>query len=1650
MSQVPKFNTGGTAPKAEAQTYVVRVNGQDMTLGHEQAQSWFNDYVKAGGGKTKNRDEWNTNFNDFLGTIKSSNAKGQAFDFDLQGDTVGDIAYTGDKNDLTNQQLGLKDNGKAAKPGLFAGVSGVHNQGAIRGSLMQGFGDFAGKLYTKTNADNAKLKADNEAKAKADADKAKAEGMSNYQKSLSDFDNDLDPGSLFRDANQKNGSLEFALKSYHTADKAGQANLLNKWNTGMFSKFSNLHSQAQTDPEMLKLFQAKFGAGADKLLASKGANFAQLANPEVYGKFTDRKSYDDMVKATAGPPVPVKLTANADGTFTGADGRSFADEGGTQALNGKDAQGRTWVNGKLNEGDVNGLRFKGGLPYKGYDKDLDTWYDDDGSFLTGLASNGKSYDRTNYKQMPIVVNGKRVDFKKAYDMVAANGADFQALPEVAREKVSTLIKNVLTNSAISSEELAQFTKTDKLVDDKNYNPFKALGVNTMPEYFQDLTMNYSNFDRSKGAIVKTYNAGAKDENGIDKVEELYIAPTGRRHYIKRKETDGVGNVTLVLWDNEKKIPVGLDYGKPKVDPKSPKYYAFDKKKASGDKQSLDSNLKSSLSTSMKKSGGKFDKLKVLKFQQGGGFTSLNSDPTGGYKAASSTVGLNPGQEKHKVVSIGRMNEDDYQMTTTDKLQLGALIADIGGLGATIAGPAGNAVGAGLGLAATGMNFAADVEKDGFQWGDAGTAAVGGLMDLATLIPVAGTGFKGTKIVKALAKNAHWLGKALAVSGATQAGFALKKIVDEGASNATMDDWKALVGGLTGVVSGKRMGWDKAIATTKGGVKNFIKDAKGVSHEIDEAAMTAINNAKTSAQKIDLAKAHIAAKMSKPNAVVTPADVQLPKGFGVNRNVKDFFRTEKLKTSSEFGEESLDEITTGGGIGGWLKNRAIRRVALANPEMKGADKVVNQNFFTLAGTRFQTMPFRSMYKKPETEAILNSDQKLLARAASPSTNPTKEELEAVADPISEVTKTGGSAARITDPNRMLPEKGSPNWIKGTPDAPLSAEEKSIRTASSRLTNLFQGKANAKFNKTPVNTEIAYKPGFQGEYPTRNADYISEVARMQPKKQVSIKEALDAPKNVGSVEKVKASLNQKELKNLKKSLNISTNKTHEIPLERIINPTKGSKDDAISKKILGNKKLTAMVEKAMDEGKTSIKFKEGGIIKADTGVKLPWIKSLNANLKPVSPLMLPAITPSVPQWDPMKAIGVNTPAKTTPNVPFKINLRAGLTGASGVGIGSLNTGDPNMPSGFKGIDATKTVVDNGLNNIVASSPGINIKKDTLSELGRALFNRETARRVDTRVTVPMSTHMSEVSAPVKGDLLLSNAYDKSAARIMADAGVGRTSDSMINLAGRLSAAKQAEDIRMQGAGANAESIARSEARNLQLQQGYAQSRQQVANQNAHSLATKEQTERQYNNQKMIAMDKSVDNFWATQNSQNRMDALGNKAYDSQIAGLNMNSKFSKEYGDLMGQLELAQANVTRANAGTDPVAKKKADDEYLRIKTLGQQASTNQQLLRLQLMKNPNFNYQSIPSLINYNPNATNMATPNGTVFHNSRKVSMATGGKLTAETKIALEEYKQTQKAFSETAKDHNKWLSLKIKEDKKESANQAKSIDAMIKQALKG
>lgn len=192
--------------------------------------------------------------------------------------------------------------------------------------------------------------------------------------------------------------------------------------------------------------------------------------------------------------------------------------------------------------------------------------------------------------------------------------------------------------------------------------------------------------------------------------------------------------------------------------------------------------------SVQKFGGKIKSL-PQKFQYGGSTAKVTTE----------TKTTNIDEAKSDYSSTHKANSSDGGLTNAEILQIGAAVGDLAGVGISFI-PGAHIISGITGLAATGAQFAGDVMKDGFQWGDLGSAAISAGLDIGSFFTGAAT--KVPKAIKAVRAVAPVIMKLFAANGIITGAQAVGKIVR--GEDVTSEDIIDILRGITSTAIGAKM------------------------------------------------------------------------------------------------------------------------------------------------------------------------------------------------------------------------------------------------------------------------------------------------------------------------------------------------------------------------------------------------------------------------------------------------------------------------------------------------------------------------------------------------------------------------------------------------------------------------------------------------------------------------------------------------------------------------------------------------------------------------------------------------------------------------------------------------------------------------------
>ena len=233
-----------------------------------------------------------------------------------------------------------------------------------------------------------------------------------------------------------------------------------------------------------------------------------------------------------------------------------------------------------------------------------------------------------------------------------------------------------------------------------------------------------------------------------------------------------------------------------------------------------------------------NKPKKVKSDKEGGtidWNRLSKLAPGGY---ISNTRQNVEIDNSKVSDITKphaLDNSNGGLTKAEELQLMGALADLGGVAASFApGIAGGIAGGVAGLTGTGLKFAGDIKRDGFDWGDVGRLLTNFAFDVAAVpasfLPGGDNVIKASKFVKTIKNIGQPILKWMGTMGFGSALINTASKIING-EKYTADDAIQLAQGLAGgIVAGKQ--WGKQIGDAKLAAKLSSKAATKANTSFD--------------------------------------------------------------------------------------------------------------------------------------------------------------------------------------------------------------------------------------------------------------------------------------------------------------------------------------------------------------------------------------------------------------------------------------------------------------------------------------------------------------------------------------------------------------------------------------------------------------------------------------------------------------------------------------------------------------------------------------------------------------------------------------------------------------------------------------------------
>ena len=336
---------------------------------------------------------------------------------------------------------------------------------------------------------------------------------------------------------------------------------------------------------------------------------------------------------------------------------------------------------------------------------------------------------------------------------------------------------------------------------------------------------------------------------------------------------------------------------------------------------------------------------------------------------------------------------------------------------------------------------------------------------------------------------------------------------------------------------------------------------------------------------------------------------------------------------------------------------------------------------------------------------------------------------------------------------------------------------------------------------------------------------------------------------------------------------------------------------------------------------------------------------------------------------------------------------------------------------------------LNNNVSGSDVMNI--------AGMLHTMNTNKQYDTRVERPIMQQAPEAVKSVVGNGMITNAYQQGATRTMQSAKNLTSADGTANRLTMLAANDSANRMMIEGNMKNAEYIDQSREQAEQYANQAAGMRSQIANKNIETFNQADQAERAANNMKMIEVAKPVSQFLQNKGAQMKLDEVRNDALRSRSNAFDAQYRVSThpEYikdQNAFNKLAEEKARLALEKKSLDSKQQAEYDDLNKRLtgisyylRRYATEAEMNPRLGFNDFLKNNAYKYYNFSNVNGY-----------------------GSGGKLSSEEKIAIEEAKINSKAISDYIKNYLTLNKEARARQEKSADNNLKAVNDLIKKAL--
>lgn len=915
MAQVKKLQQGGTTAPAK---YKFSIDGADYEKDEQflkdQFEPMFSELVKSGNAKERDKDLWRNSFQQYLGQARTG-----TYNIQSSSGAPLNISYTGDQG----AELGLNEDGTTArKTQVGEVISRRSKNDAQRMAMLNNV--LGTRLIGARDAD----------KKKAEEDAAKLAG--DEKKAV------LDRVSGFRNGY---GTLaygkEWADNPTFVLDKYWDKKTTDLQRKDLLDKYAREKYQMLFDPTLDKYKDDIKASGLDLDAVRKQAgqywdsatgNYKGAA-PKYLKDFSRHANiWDTMI---SDDPF---LSMEAYKKLKGGDAATATSTGGSTTGTGTKPlkqQGNTWLGDggrrfadkegkKLLEGIVDGTLYHKGEIFNG------AYIGNDSSGNQDYFANTSGF----YKQ------GKPVT-KEAYENwyreleKDSNTLSLRKLMDQRRQYVTDYYTGKLPGKGGfgNTRDDSGYQRKDSIYD-TNASDYLLGGYKGGFSAAKNLSSQYGN---DIGVAL------LRDDKRFDKfgnpfVENLVRLPDGRTFQGAIRRDAASGKDRLYGWDGKEieEVREALSKARMNRNAKVDQHFRWGWDSKAGKAVKTDKPQKQLTYSPIL---GWYREGGIAKFVDGGLAKSNPSTPT---------------RKQVSVKEIGKAwGNDNYQLSTADKWELGALGGDLAGLALSFTG-AGSTLAAGVGVGSTLTQFGVDIARDGLDWGDAGRLAGGLALDAATIVPGLGIGAKATKISKVLAKSGKILVPMLTAAGFANAAGIVTDVMSgkKKLSDLSVDDLRGLANGIHASVGGARMAGQRL--ATKKGSQDFIM-VNGKPKNITLAERTAIDGAE---DKVGTAKKILSEKYG-----LKEGEIELSRSKSLNPKFwQGLTKTNEVaKTGSTSTGRQIKDVADYQGDGMWnsYMRGAINRAKLRDPKLNnGVD-----DRFGLLGDYFRK-PTNITPPKPE--------------------------------------------------------------------------------------------------------------------------------------------------------------------------------------------------------------------------------------------------------------------------------------------------------------------------------------------------------------------------------------------------------------------------------------------------------------------------------------------------------------------------------------------------------------------------------------------------------------------------------------------------------------------------------------------------------------